>query len=189
MENSSMAHGHGNHSVDISAIAKVVQQGKAIVSGDDSVVIAAIMAAIQEKRVATFYVTPAVQAAIMDQYWTSERREKAQLQVISDQEIARIKNDLDIDVSGFFNGTKCPNCGGDYGMYEFLQQGIESHGRRMVEGILSLKDVAVIRVNPVQHLVCRNCKDEIPSATLLGKPLYYQCNLGYGCCIDSEDYR
>ena|SRR5215207_5614943 len=176
-------------SIDIPSIVKVVQQGKAVISGEDSVTIAAIMAAIKEKKVATFYVTPACQAAILDQYWTPERLEKAELKMISDEEIKRIKQDLSIDVSGFFNGPKCPNCGHDYGMYEFLQQGIEEHGRKMVEGILELKDVAVIRVNPIQNLVCRNCKQDIPTETLLGKPLYYQCNLGYGCCIDSGDFR
>lgn len=185
MQNSSTANGQQqhNHNVDISSIVTVVKQGKAVISGEDSVTVAAIMAAINENSVATFYVTPACQATIMEQYWTPERLEKAELKVISDEEIKRIKRDLSIDVSGFFNDRKCPNCGHGYGMYEFLQQGIEEHGRKMVEGILSLKDVAVIRVNPVHNPVCRNCKQVIPIDSLR-KLMYYQCNQGYGCCMN-----
>ena len=176
-------------SFDISTILDLVKQGKTVVSsGEDSTIVAAIMnAAINEKRTATFYVTPEQKAAVMKVYWTPERVQATGIKAISDEEVKRIKEDLSLDVSGYSNRIKCPRCGHSYGMYEFLEQGIEEHGREVVETVLSLKDVSIIRVNPINIPVCRNCRQTIiVDADGLTGGHYYECGQ-YGCCCGSHD--
>src|ERR1700730_17452612 len=105
---------------------------------------------------------------------------------ISDEEVERIKTELSLDVSGYSNRIECPRCGHSYGMCEFLKQGIEEHGREVVDSVFSLKDVCVIRVNATQIPVCRNCRQTIivdRANRTMGH--WYECR-EYGCCDAKE---
>ncbi|TMR10951.1 hypothetical protein ETD86_37495 [Nonomuraea turkmeniaca] len=162
--------------MDIAKIVAVVKQGKTVVSGEDSMIVDAVLRATEENRKATFYVPRALHEEVMARYWTSERLKQTGTEPVSDEEARRIKAELDLDINGYSNRIDCPRCGHVYDMYEFLKQGIAEHGREIVEGILALEDAAVIRVNPVQSLVCPNCK-----LLMRGHPHYYgHCQ--YACC-------
>src|SRR5713101_773599 len=173
---------------DISSIVALVKQGKTVVSGEDSMIVDAVISAINERRVATYYVTPAQNEAVMKRYWTHEHVQKSGIKPISDEEIERIKSGLSLDVSGYSNHIECPKCGHGYGMYEFLQQGIEEHGREVVEAILSLRDINIIRVNPIQTPVCPNCRLRIRGGGALLclrwiRLLYDELGMTYEGCL------
>jgi hypothetical protein len=164
--------------VDISSIVAVVKQGNIVVSGEDSMMVDAVLRATAEERKATFYVPRALHDEIMTRYWTPERVRAAELEPVSDEEARQIRAELDVEINGYSNRIDCPRCGHVYGMQDFLRQGIEEHGREVVRNILSLEDAAVIRVNPVQIPVCPNC-----NLNMRGNSHYY-CHCQYGCCMN-----
>jgi len=164
--------------MDISSIVALVKQGKTVVSGEDSMIVDAVLRATEEKRRATFYVSRILKDEIMARYWTPERVEEVGLMPVSLEEAGRIKADFGLDVGGYSNRFDCPRCGHGYGAYEFLKQGIEEHGREVPESILSMEDTAVIQVNPVQIPVCPNCG--LPMGLM--RAHHYSYNPGYGCC-------
>jgi hypothetical protein len=168
--------------LDLSSIISLVKQGKTVVSAEDSMIVDAVLRATEEKRIATFYLRRGLKDEIMRRYWTEERINHAGLEPASDEEAKRIKADLSIDVNGFSNRIPCPRCGHIYGMYEFLSQGAKEHGREMVEAVFSLKEAAVIRVNPVHTPVCPSC--HLRMVVLKVSPLgHWYEHAEYGCCM------
>jgi hypothetical protein len=143
---------------DIHEIESVVKQGKAVISGDDSTIIGTVLRAVDEGTTATFYVSLAQQAEIMRRHCTPDRIKTRGLEPISDEERERIKTDFSIDVDGYFNHMKCPRCGHEYGMYEFIQQGVAEHGIEAVKSVFTMINTAIVRVNPRQVAVCVKCK-------------------------------
>jgi len=170
------------HDFDLSSVEALVRRGKVVVSAEDSTILATVLKTISDGRIATFYVTRELYAQIMMQHWTPERVKRAGLKPVSDEEIARIKSELALDVSGAYsNIIECPKCGHVYGMYEFLQQGIHEHGRAAVDSVFSLNDGAVVRVNPMQRPVCPKCQATIIVSSGDRWGHYYICR-EYGCC-------
>ncbi|MEU6038680.1 hypothetical protein ABZ801_25050 [Actinomadura sp. NPDC047616] len=161
---------------EISAIVSLVQQGKTVVSGEASLIVDAVLRATEEHRSATFWVAPEVMNEITSRHWTRERVKAFGLEPVSGEEAGRIKRQFDIDVNGYSNRIECPRCGHIYGMYEFVQQGIEEHGHEFVKGVMSLEGAAVIRVNPVQIPVCPDCRLRIRGEAHAYMHDAYGCN-------------
>jgi hypothetical protein len=161
------AHAHSlteRHSRDtiskdvLSSIDEVVQSGRAVVSGDDATIITIVQEALKESRRATFYVIPSQYRAFLRWYWTPKRMEEIGMELVSQEELERIERELDIrDLGEFYsNRIPCP-CGGAYGAFEFIQQGIREHGRDWVEVVLEFKHAAVIHVNRASDPICPKC--------------------------------
>ena len=140
------------------AIETIVHQGKAVVSSEDSAIIDWAIKTTAEGRTATLYLKPIVYQAIRRRYWTPERVEIARFKPISAEVAARVKSDFNIEIDGNANSLDCPRCGHVYSTYEFIQQGFEEHGEEVVRGAFSLKRVAILQINPVQNIICRNCR-------------------------------
>ena len=173
---------------NFSAIETIVHQGKAVISSEDSTIIEWAFKTIAEGRTATLYLKPTVFEAIRRRYWTPERVEIARLKPISAELAARVKSDFNIELDGYANSLDCPRCGHVYSTYEFIQQGFENHGEEVVRAAFSLKRAAILQINPVQNIVCRNCSLHILVA---GKGFYpgydyeyYSTNQAgyYACC-------
>lgn len=162
--------------MSISSITALVNEGKTVLSGEDSMIVDAVLKAAEEGRKATFYVTRELYSEIMGRFWTPERVREVGLEPVSDAEARQIRASLNLEVNGYSNRIDCPRCGHIYGMREFLEQGIKEHGRDIVEGVISLEGAAVIRVNPVQTPVCPNCDLRIQDTA----HAYLHDN--YGCC-------
>lgn len=167
----------------LSSIDAVVSGGKGVVSADNSIIIAMVQEALKVDRMeTTFYVSPEVGAAVRQWYLTPRRIKEMDVKVVSKEELARIKSELGVNVPGGFSSrAHCPN-GHTYGLFEFVQQGIREHGRERVREIMELKNSAVLRINPVQHLICPQCSERL--MTIIE---YYECvrddgKLLYGCC-------
>jgi hypothetical protein len=180
-----------NHSkrsqVDLGLIESTVHQGKTIVSLDDSAMVRWATRAIEQGQTMTLYLKPNVFEAIRRWYWTPERARIVGLRPVSAELAARVKTDFGIDVDGYANTLKCPRCGHGYGTYEFIQQGIEEHGKDLVRATFSLKQAAILQINPVQDTICQNCRlhilfDDAGSHT--DYHYEYRCNLNnaYACC-------
>jgi hypothetical protein len=143
---------------NFSAIETIVHQGKAVVSSEDSAIIEWAIKTTAEGRTATLYLKPTVYEAIRRRYWTPERVEIARLKPISAEQAARVKSDFNIEIDGNANSLDCPRCGHVYSTYEFIQQGFEEHGEEVVRAAFSLKRTAILQINPVQNIICRNCR-------------------------------
>jgi hypothetical protein len=140
------------------AIETIVHQGKAVVSSEDSAIIDWALRTTGEGRTATLYLKPIVYEAIRRRYWTPERVDIAKLKPISGEQAARVKSDFNIEIDGNANSLICPRCGHVYSTYEFIQQGFEQHGEEVVRATFSVKRVAILQINPVQNIICRNCR-------------------------------
>jgi hypothetical protein len=153
-----------------------VEGGGCVISAERSVVLLMVQEAILSGKSATYYVTKPQFDAIMNWYWTPERRKRLNVEVVSVEEQQRIESELGIKGAGFIysNRLTCGKCGHVYGAYEFIQQGIREHGREIVETALNLEHTAVVRVNPTAVAVCQNCKQ------ILSEAHYYECGQ-YGC--------
>ena len=116
------------------------------------------MKAIAGGKTATLYCKPTVFDAIVRWYWTPGRAQLASFKPISIDQAAKVKLDFKIDVDGWANSLDCPRCGHVYSTYEFIQQGIEEHGEEHVRAAFSLKRTSILQINPVQNVVCRNCR-------------------------------
>jgi hypothetical protein len=168
-------------------IETLIHQGKTVVSSEDSAIIEWAIQTITEGRTATLYCKPTVFEAIRRWYWTPERAEIVGFKPISAEQSARVKSDFNIEVDGYANTLLCPRCGHVYSTYEFIQQGIEQHGKEHVRAAFSLKRVAIIQINPVQDTICRNCRLHIllGGAGIYGSYDYeYRCveDNAYACC-------
>jgi hypothetical protein len=166
----------------LSSIEALVAGGKAVVSADKSIIVAMMQEALSHGRSATFYVAPAQAQAVMRLYWSPWRIKEIGMTAVSKEERMRIENELGIkDMGPFFsNRIQCP-CGGVYGAFEFMQQGLREHGRDMVGAIVELKNVAVLRINPEQDVICPSCRQII--ITNHWYSMYTDDGkLIYGCC-------
>jgi hypothetical protein len=85
------------------AIETIVQQGKAIVSSEDSAIIDWAFKTITEGRTATLYLKPIVYEALRRRYWTPERVGIARFKPISAEIAARVKSDFNIEIDGNAN--------------------------------------------------------------------------------------
>ncbi len=158
---------------------EIVASRKAVISGDNSVIIATVQEAIRSGRTVTFYVSREQGLAILRWYWTPGLIAKTGLKSVPDEEIAKIENELHVKVNGqcFSNYLECPN-GHTYGAYEFIQQGIREHGPEFVKGAIEFKNTSIIRVNPSSWEVCPKCNLMIVSGGhyySLGDGRYYCC--------------
>jgi len=170
----------------LSSIEATVNAGKAVVTADNSVIIAMMLEALKHGRSATFYVPPALAQAVMRIYWTPRRIKEIGMEPVSEDERARIESELGVKDMGpwFSNRIECP-CGGVYGGFEFIQQGLQVHGRNWVGAVIELKNTAVLRINPAQDVFCPTCTQ------VLAPVHYYEMRmpngtLSYGCCYGPD---
>jgi hypothetical protein len=169
------------------AIETLVHQGKTVISSEDSAMIEWAIKTIAEGRTATLYLKPTAFEAIIRRHWTPERAKIAGLKPISVEQAAKVKSDFNIEVDGYANSLDCPRCGHVYSTYEFIQQGIEEHGEEHVRAAFSLKRAAILQINPVQDIICRNCRLHILLGAV-GEPGSYDYiyripeDEGYACC-------
>jgi hypothetical protein len=164
-------------SSSLSAIEAVVGSGKAVISGDDSSIVAAVQEALMHGRSVNFYVSRAQFQAVMRWYWTPRRIEETGIELVTREERERIESELHVKDTGslYSNRIQCP-CGQVYGAFEFIQQGIREHGREFVGAVLELENTSVIRVNPPTVAVCPSCD------TMAIAGHHYEWGQRYGCC-------
>jgi hypothetical protein len=165
------------HSIDAT-----VGAGKVIVSADNSIVVGMVQETIKHGRSATFYLSPEQGQSVMRWYWTPKRVKEIGLEAVSKEEKARIDSELGINCAGqwFSNRIECP-CGGLYGMFEFMQQGLREHDRDWIKAVLALKNTSVLRINPALDAFCPQCN------FVLSTQHWYEMKmpngtLSYGCC-------
>lgn len=175
------------HPINFGTVETLVHQGKTVVSSEDSAMIEWATKTIAEGRTATLYLKPTVFEAIIRRHWTPERAKIAGLKPISVEQAASVKSDFNIEVDGYANSLNCPRCGHVYSTYEFIQQGIEEHGEEHVRAAFSLKRAAILQINPVQDIICRNCRLHILLGEAGGPGSYdylYRIDQdeGYACC-------
>ena len=164
----------------LNSIDAVVGAGKAVISADNSIIIAMMQEALRHGRSATFYVSPEQGQAVMRWYWTPRRVKEIGMEPVSKEERAKIESELGFKCVGgtwFSNRIQCPTCGGVYGMFEFIQQGLREHDRDWIKSVLELKNTGVLRVNPALDTFCPKCND-----LLLTGHWYQMGALIYGCC-------
>jgi hypothetical protein len=166
----------------LSSVEAVVNHGKAVVSADNSIITAMMQEALKNGRSATFYVSPAQGDALMRWYWTPGRIKEIGMEPVSPTERAKIESELGFKCWGpmFSNRVECP-CGGVYGMFEFIQQGIRQHERDWINAVMDLKNTAVIRINQAIDTFCPRC------LIMLRPGHWYEMRmpngtLSYGCC-------
>jgi hypothetical protein len=166
----------------LNSIEPVVNGGKAVVSADNSIIIAMMQEALRHGRSATFYVSPGQAQAVMRWYWTPGRIKEIGMHAVSEEERAKIESELELTGWGamFSNRIEC-SCGGVYGMFEFLQQGLREHDRDWIKAVMQLKDTSVLRINPALDAFCPQC------GQILITNHWYSMRmpngtLSYGCC-------
>uniref|UniRef100_Q022R0 Uncharacterized protein n=1 Tax=Solibacter usitatus (strain Ellin6076) TaxID=234267 RepID=Q022R0_SOLUE len=166
----------------LKSIDGVVHGGKAIVSADNSIIVAMVQEALRHGRTATFYVSPEQGQAVMRWYWTPGRVKEIGMEPVSKEERARIESELGFKCAGtwFSNRLEC-TCGAVYGMFEFMQQGLREHDRDWIKAVLDLKNTAVLRINPSLDAFCPQCNQ------LFIHGHWYEMKksdgtLIYGCC-------
>jgi hypothetical protein len=170
--------------INFDTIQTLVHQGKTVVSSEDSAIIKWATKTITEGTTATLYLKPTVFEAIRRWYWTPERAEIVGFKPISAEQAARVKSDFNIEVDGYANSLDCPRCGHAYSTYEFIQQGCEEHGEGVVRAAFSLKQATILQINPVQDVICRNCRLHLRPDIHTDYHYEYRCNLNnaYACC-------
>jgi hypothetical protein len=173
--------------IDFGLIETIVHQGKTVVSSEDSAMVRWATSAIEQGTTTTLYLKPTVFEAIRRWYWTPERAKIVGMKPITAEVAARVKADFGIEVDGYANNLNCPRCKHGYSTYEFIQQGFEQHGKDVVTAAFSLKQAAILQINPVQDIICRNCRLHIlfdDEGTHTDYHYEYRCNLNnaYACC-------
>src|ERR1700688_203793 len=140
------------------SIEALVAVGKAVVSTDEATMVSMMVHALSTGRNATFYCSPEQAQAVMRLYWTPSRIKEVGMERVSEEERRKITSKLSIkDMgTGFSNRAHC-SCGGEYGMFEFMEQGLRQHGKDWVGAVAELKNTAVLRVNPTQDIFCPKC--------------------------------
>ena len=166
----------------LNSIESTVNGGKAVVSADNSVIVAIMQETLRQGRSATFYVSPAQAQALMRWYWTPGRVKEIGMELVSKEERARIETELGFQCAGtwFSNRVECP-CGGVYGMFEFIQQGLREHDRDWIKAVLDLKDTSVIRINPALDAFCPRCNQALITGHWYSMKMP-NGTLSYGCC-------
>jgi hypothetical protein len=173
----------------LSSIESIVNGGKAVVSADKGSVVAMMLEALVNGRSATFYVPPAQAQAVMRLFWTPGRVKEYGYEPVSMEERIRMETELGVKDMGpwFSNRIQCP-CGGVYGAFEFLQQGIRQHGMEWVGAVVALKNTAVLRINPAQEAFCPKCNALLILNHNYG--MYFDDGtLIYGCCSGGISLR
>lgn len=170
-----------NQETLLKSIEEVVNAGKTVIVADKSVIEAIMEESLAKGRTVTFFTPPAQAQAVMRLYWSPRRIKEIGMERIPDEERARIESELGVPApAGFSNYVQC-SCGGVYGDFEFMQQGIRQHGKEWVKGVLELKKTATLRLNPSQDAFCPKC------GQLLAPGHWYRMQaddgtLIYGCC-------
>jgi hypothetical protein len=166
----------------LSSIETAVNGGKAIISADNSIIIAVMQEALKHGRSATFYVSPEQAQAVWRWYWTPWRIKEIGMEAVSKEERAKIESELGLQDMGpmFSNRIECP-CGGVYGMFEFMQQGLREHDRDWIKAVMELKNTSVLRVNPALDAFCPQCNQMLLMGHWYGMSLP-DGTLAYGCC-------
>ncbi|MFE9635795.1 hypothetical protein [Streptomyces sp. NPDC006463] len=157
-------------------IDDIVRGGQVTLAADDGSVLATVRETVMSGRTATFYLSRAQADAIKVWYWTPTRIREAGMEPVSAEERARIESELGLKCTppAYSNTLTC-ECGGTYGAFEFLQQGIREHGKELVEAIFALKDTSVIRVNSNNSAICAKCNQRMLRS-------HYYDYRNYGCC-------
>lgn len=166
----------------LNSIEAAVNGGKAVVSADGSIIIAMVQEALKHGRSVTFYVSPAQAQAVMRWYWTPWRVKEIGYEMVSNEEMAKIESELGLRCVApmYSNRIQCP-CGGVYGMFEFMQQGLREHDRDWIKAVMELKNTAVLRINPALDAFCPQCNLRLPTVHHYGMPSP-EWPLIYGCC-------
>lgn len=166
----------------LGSIEAVAAGGRAVVSADNSVIIAMMQETAKHGRSATFYVTPAQAGAFFRWYWTPRRVKEIGMEQVSKEEREKIERELGVKDMGpwYSNRIQC-SCGGGYGAFEFVQQGLREHGRDWLGVAVEMKDASIVRINPTQTAFCPVC-----NAILIINHDYWMTmpngTLSYGCC-------
>ncbi|MEU6539370.1 hypothetical protein [Streptomyces sp. NPDC047000] len=162
-------------------IERVAGSRRAVVSTDDCTIVSIVREAIVSGKSASFYLSIPQAKAVRAWYWTPDRVKKTGIRTVSSEEKARIASDLGIEDIGTFRSSRIEcDCGQIYGAFEFLQQGIKEHGKDAVLSVFTLKDAAILRVNPPDLPTCPNCGELLPER------LTYD-NGTYGCSFGTEE--
>jgi hypothetical protein len=142
----------------IRGMESLVKGGKGVVTADSSTMISIMLDALRNGRIATFYVSPEQAQAVMRLHWTPGRVREVGMERVSQEEREKIESELGVkDMgTGFSNRIQC-SCGGVYGAFEFIEQGLREHGREWVGAVVELKETAVLRINPTQDAFCPKC--------------------------------
>jgi hypothetical protein len=171
------------HPFDLKGVDALVQQGRTVISGEDSAIIELALKALEEGITATFYLKDSLFTEIMRRrYLTADRTKVGDLHLISAEEAARIKEDFNIEITdGFSSRVTCPRCESVYSTYQFIQQGISEHGEDAVKATFSLKDASVLQSHPRQRIICQSCKLDLTIIVIIYSYLYRDWNHSYGC--------
>ena len=98
----------------LNSIDAVVKGGGAVVSADNSIIVAMMQEALRAGRSATFYVSPAQAQAVLRWFWTPGRRKEWGMEPISKEERAKIESELKLKApAGFsiaFNARRAEAC-------------------------------------------------------------------------------
>jgi RNase P subunit RPR2 len=167
----------------LNSIDGTVGGGKAVISADNSIIIAMVQETLRQGRSATFYLSPEQGQAVMRWYWTPGRIKEFGMEPVSHEEQERIKSELGIKCSGhwFSNRIECTTCGAVYGMIEFMQQGLREHDRDWIKAVLALKNTSVLRINPNLDAFCPQCRQLLPAGHTYEMRMP-NGTLSYGCC-------
>jgi hypothetical protein len=170
------------HPFDLGGVDALVQQGKTVISGENSAIIQLALTALEEGITATFYLKDALFTEVLRRWYrNSERAKVADLHPISVEEAARVKADFNIEITdGFASRVTCPRCESVYSTYQFIQQGIKEHGEEAVKATFSLKDASVLQSHPRQRIICQSCNMEL-TIIIIYSYLYRDWNHSYGC--------
>jgi len=164
----------------LGAIDEVVGDGRAVVTGADEEIVTLVKRAIEDDRTVSFYLSQAQARAIREWYWTPERIEQLGLRPISDEEAEKIRAELGVEITNFRYAPMECDCGRTYGAFDFLQQGIRTHGLEAVNAVFSLKNSTFLQVNPTFVSVCPECERELSRNEAGGG--WYDCDQYGGCC-------
>ncbi|MGW3710108.1 hypothetical protein ACWDN6_08115 [Streptomyces albogriseolus] len=165
------------NSSSFAEIDALVRDGRIVMSGDDSSVVAAVQDALKAGRTVTFYLSLGQAEAVKAWYWSPRRIKERGMEPVSREERERITSELRVKDIGpaHSNRIEC-ECGAQYGAFEFIRQGIDEHGKESVDAVLALENAYVLRVNPVTPAVCAACGARIS----VGHE--YDMASRYGCC-------
>ncbi|MFE6835065.1 hypothetical protein ACFVFI_09545 [Streptomyces sp. NPDC057705] len=159
----------------LTEIDALVRDGKIVMSGDDSAVVAAVQDTLKAGRSVTFCLSPGPAEAFKAWYWSPRRIKDRGMEPVSREERERITSELGVkDIGPAHSHRIDGECGAQYGAFELIAQGIEEHGKESVDAVLALEDAYVLRVIPVTPAVCAACGARI----LVGHE--YDMTNGYG---------
>lgn len=157
-------------------IDAIAGSGKAIISTNVPNIVEIVKETINSGRSASFFLTNEQAKAVKAWYWTPERIKASKMEVVSDEEKARIKSELGIEVHSFRCSRVQCECGQIYGGFEFLQQGIREHGANAVRAVFQLKNSTFLQANPTLVPICPNCEQVLDDGCF-----DYDCDQYGGC--------